>query len=137
MDKHNELVAFYGVRYIVKDVAATVPFYKELLGFTVDMQAAQGFAKLSKGSLHLYLNEPGFGGAGQPMPDGTAPAPGGWNRIQLEVINLEAFIETLKTKDARFRNELVTGAGGKQILLQDPSGNLVELFEPNEQARSL
>lgn len=134
MEKHNEDVAFYGVRYIVNDVDAAVSFYKDLLGFTVDMQVAPGFAKLSKGGLHLFLNKPGFGGAGQPMPDGTAVAPGGWNRIQLEVNSLEEYIATLKTKSANFRNELVTGIGGKQILLQDPSGNLIELFEPNEQA---
>lgn len=130
MERKN--VSFYGVRYIVNDIDTAVSFYKDLLGFTVDMKAPEGFAKLSKGDLHLYLNKPGFGGAGQPMPDGTLPAPGGWNRIQLEVNNLEAFIETLKTGKAQFRNELVTGIGGKQILLQDPSGNLVELFEPNE-----
>jgi catechol 2,3-dioxygenase-like lactoylglutathione lyase family enzyme len=135
MEKQNEDVTFYGVRYIVNDIEAAVLFYKDVLGFTVDMQTGQGFAKLSKGALHLYLNKPGFGGAGQSMPDGTAPAPGGWNRIQLEVNNLEKFIATLKEKKAHFRNELVTGAGGKQILLQDPSGNLIELFEPNEQTK--
>lgn len=130
MEKHHENIRFYGVRYIVADIDTAVLFYKELLGFNVDMKAPEGFAKLSKGDLHLYLNKPGFGGAGQSMPDGTMPAPGGWNRIQLQVNNLEAFIGTLKK--ALFRNELVTGVGGKQILLQDPSGNLVELFEPNE-----
>ena len=127
---------FYGVRYIVNDVDAAVSFYKDLLGFTVEMQVATGFAKLSKGELNLYLNKPGAGGAGQSMPDGTVPAPGGWNRIQLEVDNLEDLIASLKTKKAHFRNELVTGVGGKQILLQDPSGNLVELFEPNEQTKN-
>jgi catechol 2,3-dioxygenase-like lactoylglutathione lyase family enzyme len=131
MERQNT-TSFYGVRYIVNDIDAAVSFYKDLLGFTVDMQAAEGFAKLSKGALQLYLNKPGFGGAGQPMPDGTLPAPGGWNRIQLEVNNLEAFIEKLRTAKAQFRNELVTGVGGKQILLQDPSGNLVELFEPKK-----
>ena len=127
-----EKVSFYGVRYIVDDIEASVAFYKDLLGFTVDMKAPEGFAKLSKGDLHLYLNKPGFGGAGKSMPDGTQPAPGGWNRIQLEVNDLEAFITTLKTKKAQFRNELVEGIGGKQILLQDPSGNLVEFFEPKK-----
>jgi catechol 2,3-dioxygenase-like lactoylglutathione lyase family enzyme len=134
--KHAANLAFYGVRYIVNDIDAAVSFYKDLLGFTVDMQAAQGFARLSKGNLVLYMNKPGFGGAGQSMPDGSAPAPGGWNRIQLEVDNLSAFIATLKAQKAHFRNELVTGVGGKQILLQDPSGNLIELFEPNEQTKS-
>ena len=135
-NKLNENPGFYGVRYIVHDIDAAVSFYKDLLGFTVDIQVAPGFAKLSKGNLQLYLNKPGFGGAGQSMPDGTAPAPGGWSRIILEVDNLETSIATLKTKKANFRNELVTGQGGKQILLQDPSGNLIELFEPNEQGKS-
>jgi hypothetical protein len=84
---------------------------------------------LSKGNLRLLLNEPGPGGGGQAMPDGAVPAPGGWNRIQIEVENLEETIKALKDKKATFRNELVVGIGGKQILLQDPSGNLVELFE--------
>ena len=136
MEKQNEKGAFFGVRYIVNDIDAAVSFYKDMLGFTVDIHVAPGFARLSNGNLHLYLNKPGFGGAGQPMPDGKAPAPGGWNRIQLGVNILEEFIATLKTKKARFRNDLVTGQGGKQILLQDPSDNLVELFEPNEQAKS-
>lgn len=134
--KHTANLGFYGVRYIVNDIDPAIAFYTDLLGFTLDMQAAPGFARLSKGNLVLYLNKPGFGGAGQSMPDGTAPAPGGWNRIQLEVDNLEALIATLKEKKARFRNELVTGVGGKQILLQDPSGNLIELFEPNEQTKA-
>ena len=136
-NKVNESPGFYGVRYIVTDLDTAVLFYKDLLGFTTDIQVAPGFARLSKGNLHLYLNKPGFGGAGQSMADGTAPAPGGWSRIILEVNNVETFIETLKIKKARFRNELVTGQGGKQILLQDPSGNLIELFEPNDQAKSI
>lgn len=136
MEKHKESLDFYGVRYIVKNIEAAVLFYTDLLGFSVDMQA-KGFAKLKKGNLQLYLNEPGFGGAGKSMPDGTVPSPGGWNRIQLEVNNLEEFIAILKTQKASFRNEVVTGAGGKQILLQDPSGNLIELFEPNEPAQSV
>jgi catechol 2,3-dioxygenase-like lactoylglutathione lyase family enzyme len=130
METLNENITFYGVRYIVNDVDAAVAFYRDILGFTVDMQVAPGFAKLSKGALNLYLNKLGFGGAGQLMPDGAAPVPGGWNRVQLEVSNLEELVNTLKTKKVRFRNELVTGIGGKQILLQDPSDNLVELFEP-------
>ena len=130
--KHNVNVSFYGVRYIVNDVEAAISFYKELLGFKVEMHPAPGFAKLSYGNLNLYLNKPGAGGAGKSMPDGAVPAPGGWNRIQLEVDNLEEFIATLKTKMGRFRNEMVTGVGGKQILLEDPSGNLIELFEAKE-----
>jgi len=137
MEKQNENLAFYGVRYIVNDLDAAVSFYKDLLGFTVDIKVAPGFARLTKGNLHLYLNKPGFGGAGLSMPDGAAPAPGGWSRIMLEVDNLEATIATLKSKKAHFRNDLVTGQGGKLILLQDPSDNLIELFEPNEIAKSL
>jgi catechol 2,3-dioxygenase-like lactoylglutathione lyase family enzyme len=129
MENQKENLPFFGVRYIINDLDSAVAFYKDVLGFTVDMQVAPGFAKLSKGNLNLYLNKPGYGGAGQSMPDGIAPAPGGWNRIQLEVNNLGEYIAVLKTKRAHFRNELVTGQGGKQILLQDPSGNLIELFE--------
>ena len=118
------------VRYIVKSVEEAIPFYTQKLGFTVEMHPAPGFAALSKGELKLYLNQPGAGGAGQTMPDGTVPAPGGWNRIQFEVTDLEAFVKKLKKEKATFRNEIVNGVGGKQILLQDPSGNLIELFEP-------
>jgi catechol 2,3-dioxygenase-like lactoylglutathione lyase family enzyme len=137
MEKQNENPSFYGVRYIVSDLDAAVLFYKDLLGFRIDIQVAPGFARLSKDNLHLYLNKPGFGGAGQSMPDGTIPAPGGWSRLILEINRLEEYIAALKEKKACFRNQLVTGQGGKQILLQDPSGNLVELFEPNEQAGSI
>jgi catechol 2,3-dioxygenase-like lactoylglutathione lyase family enzyme len=136
MKKQNENPGFYGVRYIVNDIDSAVSFYQDLLGFTVDMQVPPGFAILSKDNLHLYLNKPGFGGAGQSMPDGKVPSPGAWNRIILELDSLEEYITTLKTREANFRNELVTGQGGKQILLQDPSGNLIELFEPNEQTKS-
>jgi len=118
------------VRYIVKSVDEAIPFYTKNLGFTVDMHPAPGFAALSKGDLKLFLNQPGAGGAGQSMPDGAVPAPGGWNRIQFEVNNLETLVAKLKKDKATFRNEIVNGIGGKQILLQDPSGNLIELFEP-------
>ena len=118
------------VRYIVNDVDASVTFYKECLGFDVVMHPGPGFAMLSLGNLRLLLNKPGAGGAGQAMPDGTVPSPGGWNRIQMEVEDLEMLIKTLKTKGAKFRNDLVIGNGGKQALISDPSGNLVELFEP-------
>ncbi|HEX2622905.1 MAG TPA: VOC family protein [Phototrophicaceae bacterium] len=120
-----------GVRYIVADVDEAIPFYTEFLGFQVDMHPAPGFASLSRGDLQLFLNRPGAGGAGQAMPDGRMPAPGGWNRIQIEVEDLEALVEKLKASGARFRNEIVTGAGGKQILIEDPSGNPIELFQPN------
>jgi catechol 2,3-dioxygenase-like lactoylglutathione lyase family enzyme len=117
------------VRYIVDDVAAAIPFYTGLLGFKLDMHPAPGFAGLSRGDLQLLLNRPGAGGAGQAMPAGQHPAPGGWNRIQIEVEDLEATVEKLKGEGARFRNDIVTGNGGKQILVEDPSGNAVELFQ--------
>jgi catechol 2,3-dioxygenase-like lactoylglutathione lyase family enzyme len=118
------------VRYIVSDVDAVLPFYSDLLGFTVDMHPAPGFAALSRGDLRLLLNRPGAGGAGQAMPNGEAPAPGGWNRIQIEVEDIEALVAQLGAAGARFRNDIVTGNGGKQILIEDPSGNPIELFQP-------
>jgi catechol 2,3-dioxygenase-like lactoylglutathione lyase family enzyme len=117
------------VRYIVADVDEAIAFYTELLGFQVDMHPAPGFASISYGDLQLLLNRPGAGGAGQAMPDGQMPAPGGWNRIQLEVKDLEATVAKLKNAGAKFRNEIVIGMGGKQILLNDPSGNPIELFQ--------
>jgi catechol 2,3-dioxygenase-like lactoylglutathione lyase family enzyme len=118
------------VRYIVNDIDSCVKFYTQLLGFDVVMNPPSGFAILSKGNLRLLLNEPGAGGAGQSMPDGTVPSPGGWNRIQLNTQDLQSAIEELTKQKASFRNELVMGNGGKQILLLDPSGNLIELVEP-------
>ena len=118
------------VRYIADDVDAAVDFYVERLGFNVEMQPGPGFAVLSRGNLRLLLNRPGAGGAGQPMPDGRLPAPGGWNRIQIEVSDLEREVEALREAGASFRNDIVTGQGGSQILLEDPSGNPIELFQP-------
>lgn len=118
------------VRYIVADVAAAVAFYTERLGFRLDGPLAPGFASVSRGGLRLLLNEPGAGGAGQAMPDGQVPAPGGWNRIQLEVADLTATVERLRGAGCQFRNEVVTGRGGRQVLLEDPSGNPIELFQP-------
>lgn len=119
------------VRYFVHDVDAAITFYSERLGFDVDVHPAPGFAILSRHDLRLLLNTPsGGGGAAQPMPDGRRPEPGGWNRIQLEVDDLTGQVETLRKAGARFRNEIVAGMGGKQILLDDPSGNPIELFEP-------
>ena len=119
------------VRYIVDDVDATIDFYTSHLGFKVDMHPAPGFAALSRGDLQILCNRPGGGGgAGQSMSDGQVPTPGGWNRVQLEVEDLERTVEALKGAGARFRNEIVTGNGGKQILLEDPSGNPIELFQP-------
>lgn len=120
------------VRYIVDDVEAALDFYTKQLDFEVLMHPAPGFAALKRGSLHLLLNAPGAGGAGTAMADGTEPKPGGWNRIQIEVQNLVALVDRLREQGAHFRNEIVSGNGGKQILLEDPAGNLVELFEPHE-----
>jgi predicted enzyme related to lactoylglutathione lyase len=118
------------VRYIVDDVDRAIPFYADILGFKLDMHPAPGFASMSRGDLQLLLNRPGAGGAGQTTPDGKSPVPGGWNRIQIEVEDLAATVEKLKKTGARFRNEIVTGNGGKQILIEDPSGNPIELFQP-------
>ena len=118
------------VRYIVNDVDAAMSFYTDMLGFKLEMHPAPGFASLSHGDLQLLLNRPGAGGAGQAMPDRQLPSPGGWNRIQIDVDDLEATVEKLRRAGARFRNDIVTGNGGKQILVDDPSGNPVELFQP-------
>ena len=118
------------VRYIVNDVDAAIPFYVDMLGFTVLMHPAPGFASLSRGDLQLLLNRPGAGGAGQVMPDGQLPAPGGWNRVQIEVEDLEATVERLKCANGKFRSGIVTGNGGKQVVIEDPSGNPIELFQP-------
>ncbi len=119
------------VRYIVDDVDAAVAFYTDLLGFEEQARPGPGFAMLSRGSLRLLLNAPtGPGGAAQPMPDGRVPEPGGWNRIQLEVEDLAAVVDELREAGASFRNEIVSGRGGDQILLDDPAGNPIELFRP-------
>jgi len=118
------------VRYIMANVDAAIRFYTELLGLQIEMHSAPGFASLSKGNLQLLLNQPGAGGAGQATPGGQVPAPGGWNRIQIEVDDLSAAVEKLQRAGCRFRNDIVIGKGGKQILVDDPSGNPVELFEP-------
>jgi catechol 2,3-dioxygenase-like lactoylglutathione lyase family enzyme len=118
------------IRYIVDNVDAAITFYTEHLGFSVDLHPAPGFASLSRGNLRLLLNAPGAGGAGQAMPDGRTPAPGGWNRFQIEVADLAAMVEKLRKAGAHFRNDIVVGNGGKQILLEDPAGNCIELSEP-------
>jgi catechol 2,3-dioxygenase-like lactoylglutathione lyase family enzyme len=124
-------MASVSVRYIVEDVDAAIAFYRDRLGFTEVMHPAPAFAMLSRGDLRLALSAPsGQGGGGQAMPDGTMPSPGGWNRIMLQVEDLEATVAGLREAGATFRNEIVTGVGGKQILVEDPSGNAVELFQP-------
>jgi catechol 2,3-dioxygenase-like lactoylglutathione lyase family enzyme len=119
------------VRYIVDDVAAAIPFYTDVLDFKVDMHPGPGFAMLSRGDLRLLLNKPGGGGgAGQSMPDGRVPAPGGWLRFQIEVEDIEATVARLKAAGANLRSEIISGQGGKQVVVDDPSGNPVELFQP-------
>ena len=119
------------VRYIVDDVDAAIAFYCGPLGFTEVMHPAPAFAMLSRGDLRLVLSAPNpAGGGGQSMPDGTQPAPGGWNRFAIQVDDIAATVATLRKTGAHFRNDIVTGVGGKQIIVDDPSGNPVELFEP-------
>ncbi|MGH3300887.1 MAG: VOC family protein [Streptosporangiaceae bacterium] len=124
-------MATVSVRYIVDDVDAAIAFYCQRLGFAEVMHPAPAFAMLSRGDLRLTLSAPGGGpGGGQAMPDGTLPQPGGWNRFAIEVDDLTAIVEELRGQGVRFRNDIVTGVGGKQIIAEDPAGNPVELFEP-------
>ncbi len=118
------------VRYIVNDVDTAIGFYTKMLNFAVVMHPAPEFAILALGNLRLLLSKPsGLGGGGQGMPDGTMQAPGGWNRFQIVVDEIEPAVEKLRSAGCTFRNEMVTGVGGRQILLEDPSGNLIELFQ--------
>jgi catechol 2,3-dioxygenase-like lactoylglutathione lyase family enzyme len=117
-------------RYIVNNVDEAIPFYTEALGFKVEMHPAPGFAALSKGGVRLLLNQPNAGGAGQAVANGQMPTPGGWNRLQIEVKDLEALVQKLKAAGYHFRSEIIKGNGGNQILIEDPSGNPIELFEP-------
>jgi catechol 2,3-dioxygenase-like lactoylglutathione lyase family enzyme len=131
-------VATVSVRYIVNDVDEAIAFYRGHLGFTEVMHPAPTFAMLSRGDLRLNLNAPGgAGGAGQAMPDGRVPAPGGWNRFTLEVTDLDATVARLRAAGATFRNDIVNGMGGRQILIEDPSGNPVELFQPTRDEAKL
>jgi catechol 2,3-dioxygenase-like lactoylglutathione lyase family enzyme len=117
------------VRYMVDDVAASIEFYTSMLGFEIGLDAAPAFADATRGNLRILLSGP-KSSAGRPMTDGATPGPGGWNRIHFIVDDLEAEVQRLREAGARFRNEMVSGPGGKQILLLDPSDNIVELFEP-------
>jgi catechol 2,3-dioxygenase-like lactoylglutathione lyase family enzyme len=126
-------MAHASVRYIVDDADAAVAFYRDRLGFEVARRPGPGFAILTRGPLRLLLSEPtGPGGAAQAMPDGRRPEPGGWNRIQVTVDDLDVSVAALRRDGARFRNDIVQGRGGRQILLDDPSGNPIELFQPRE-----
>ena len=119
------------VRYIVYDVDAAIGFYTRHLGFSLQMHPNDMFVMLNRGDLRLVLSVPGGGpGGGQAMPDGTRPEPGGWNRFSVEVPDLAATVAELRQDGVRFRNDVVTGVGGQQIIAEDPSGNPVELFEP-------
>jgi catechol 2,3-dioxygenase-like lactoylglutathione lyase family enzyme len=122
------------VRYMVDDVDAAVDFYTTHFGFTVLSNAAPAFSDVVRGRLRLLLSGPASS-AGRPMPDGRTPGPGGWNRIHLIVEDIATEVERLRAAGLTFRNDIVTGPGGKQILLDDPSGNPVELFQPAERAR--
>ena len=126
MTEPDEMV---NVRYMVDDVDAAIRFYTGHLGFEVRTSAAPAFADVTRGNLRLLLSGPASS-AGRPMPDGTRPSPGGWNRIHLIVADVAAEIARLRDAGASFRNDIVTGPGGRQILLEDPSGNVVELFQP-------
>jgi catechol 2,3-dioxygenase-like lactoylglutathione lyase family enzyme len=124
-------MATVSIRYIVNDIDAAIGFYTRHLGFSMQMHPNDMFAMLTRGDLRLVLSVPGGGpGGGQAMPDGTTPGPGGWNRFSIEVSDLPATVTQLRRDGVRFRNNLVTGVGGKQIIAEDPSGNPVELFEP-------
>lgn len=126
MTEQNEMVS---VRYMVDDVEKAIAFYTEHLGFTLRMSAAPAFADVARGNLRLLLSGPASS-AGRPMPDGTKPGPGGWNRIHLIVSDIASEVERLRAAGVSFRNDIVVGPGGQQILLEDPSGNVVELFQP-------
>jgi catechol 2,3-dioxygenase-like lactoylglutathione lyase family enzyme len=117
------------VRYIVSDIPRSVAFYRDVLGFEVEMEA-DGFAALSRDDLRLFLNIPGAGSAGKA---GGNPEPGGWNRFQIETGDLDSLIDRLRSADARFHGDVAEGPGGRQILLEDPSGNVIELFEHAKQ----
>ncbi len=117
------------VRYMVDDVSAAVDFYTKHFGFTAQLNASPAFADVTKGNMRLLLSGP-KSSAGRPMPDGEQPGPGGWNRIHFVVPDISAEIDRLKAEGVPFRNDVVVGPGGSQILVQDPAGNLVELFQP-------
>ena len=123
------IVGFWGVRYQVKDVQRAIAFYTQTLGFNLDMQNLPAFGQVSFGGLKLILSGPGASGS-RPMPDGRQQEPGGWNRVLLQVQDLSARIAELRDSGLRFRNDMEVGPGGKQIQIEDPDGNPIELFEP-------
>ena len=127
--QHVFVKSIHGVRYQVKDVARSVAFYTQHLGFKLEHQQLPAFANVSLGDAHILLSGPGASGS-RPMPDGQQQEPGGWNRVVLKVADLPGFITELKKAGLRFRNEMETGPGGRQIQIEDPDGNAIELFEP-------
>ena len=128
-ERHGFVLGLWGVRYQVKDVARSIAFYTEHLGFNLDQKTLPQFGQVSVGNLKLILSGPGASGS-RPMPDGRHQEPGGWNRVVLHVADLPAHIEKLQQAGLHFRNQMETGPGGTQIQLDDPDGNPVELFEP-------
>lgn len=130
IDKQPRVQGFWGVRYQVKDVQRSIAFYTKILGFKLDQQNLPAFGQVSIGGLKLILSGPGTSGA-RPMPDSRQQEPGGWNRVVLQVSDLPACILDLKNQGVRFRNEMEIGPGGRQIQIEDPDGNPVELFEPS------
>jgi glyoxylase I family protein len=129
VDAHAFIKSFHGIRYQVKDVARSVAFYTGQLGFTLEHQQLPAFASVSIGDSHVLLSGPGASGS-RPMPNGQHQEPGGWNRIVLKVSDLPGCIAAFKSAGVRFRNEMETGPGGRQIQIEDPDGNPIELFEP-------
>ena len=129
------IVSVHGVRYQVKDVARAVAFYTGHLGFTLEHQQLPAFASVSLGGVTMLLSGPGASGS-RPMPDGQSQEPGGWNRVVLRVSNLPALIDALKNGGVRLRNQMETGPGGRQIQVEDPDGNPIELFEPTQRPKS-
>ena len=127
--KHAYVQGVHGIRYQVKDVARSVAFYTSHLGFTLEHQQLPAFASVSLGDVQILLSGPQASGS-RPMPNGQQQEPGGWNRVVLRVTDLPAFIEILKKAGLHFRNDMETGPGGKQIQVEDPDGNPIELFEP-------
>jgi len=127
--KQTFILGLWGVRYQVKDVQRSIAFYTQMLGFNLDYQNLPAFGQVSTGNLKLILSGPGASGS-RPMPDGQQQEPGGWNRIVLQVDDLPARIAELRRKGVTFRNEMEVGPGGKQVQVEDPDGNPVELFEP-------
>jgi glyoxylase I family protein len=129
VERHAFVKGFHGVRYQVKDVTRSVAFYTQRLGFKLEHQQPPAFASVSLGEVQILLSGPGASGS-RPMPSGQPQEPGGWNRAVLKVADLPGFIAELKTAGLHFRNDMETGPGGRQIQIEDPDGNPIELFEP-------